>query len=141
MLLAIASVRMFSHSLAVHEGRISYLPENVLTLTSFNDFRMFQQDKDNPRRFVFSDKYDGGFESYLRFVIPNFDPSPYKLVLRLRARPELLWKSKVRSARETLDGVSVLGDIATYDISMKDSSSFVWTDNRCYVGVMFPNQH
>ena len=134
----LGAVRMFSHALAVHQGKLSYLPKNVQEIATFNDCLMFKRDKDNPKRFVFRDNMAGNVEAYLRFAIPDFDPSAYRLVLRLRSRPDLLRQSKIRSARDTLEGGDVMGDIATYQISMRDASSFVWSDKKCYVGVMFP---
>ena len=137
LLAAIAAIRVFNHSLAVHEGRISYLPESVRTLISFNDCLLFRQDGNNPRRFVFCDSGDGG-EGYLRFAIPDFDPSGCKLTLRIKARPELLRNSRMRSAREIGTGGTIVNDVATYCISFEERNSFLWSDNKCYVGVRFP---
>ena len=138
MLLLVMGIRVTCYFLAVYEGRVSCLPESIRQMSTFNDIRGFSVDPENPRKYLVSDDYRRLDHCYLRFVIPNIDPSQYKLVLRMSARADLLKHSMVRSARGTANSPVVGGSIATYEISMKNSTAFLWDDGKCYVGVMFP---
>ena len=59
--------------------------------------------------------------------------------MRLKAREDLLKKSRAKSGQNMWDSAVVDGDMATYNISMKDPKAFLWNDGKCYVGVFFPN--
>lgn len=126
--------------LTTHLSSTSDSLKKISGLDAFNDVSGFQMKNDNPSVFVVEgDALKKGKEPYLRFSIPDFDPSSYKLILKLRARPGILKAGKIRSARGSWDGGVIDGDIITYDISMKDKSTFLWEDNKCYVGVSFPS--
>ena len=137
VVLLILMVSMLSFSVAEYEGRIPDLPEMVKGVTQFNDLALFEFSADSPNIYRFRDDPTRN-EAYLRFAIPGFDPSAYRLRLRIKARPELLKDAKVRSARDLRHGGDVKGDVATFDIPMEDSAPFMWTDGRCYVGLAFP---
>lgn len=137
--LVAAAWRFVCFSAAKYVGRYPPMPEVIANIETFNNVSGFEQDAGNPRRFKFCKgnvMMDGN--GYLRFAIPDFDPSPYQLRLKLKARHELLKAARVRTARDVRHGGDVNGDIATFDIPMKDSTPFVWSDGKCYVGVTFP---
>ena len=138
-LVAVAAFRMSSFFLDAHEGRHSFLPASVKKLTTFNNLAGFKPDPQNPRCFTYSESRERLADCYLRFAISDFDPSPYRLLLRLRARADLLKKSRVKTGQNAWERAAVDGDLATYRISMKDAKAFLWNDGRCYVGVFFPN--
>ena len=136
--LLILMVRMLSFSVAEYERRIPALPEQVRNLSHFNDCSMFEAIAGPPNaiyRFLGNSSRP---EAYLRFAIPGFDPSPYLLRLKIKARPGLLKAARVRSARDTQQGGDVKEDVATFDIAMNDATPFLWTDGKCYVGLTFP---
>ena len=136
-LAAIAAIKLFSYSLAVYEGRISELPEELRSVTTFNDCSMFAQEQGNPRRFVFC-RDTGRAEAYLRFRIPKFDPSDYALRFSVRARPALLKDALLRTARSRVRCGKVGDGVITFSVDMKDSAAFMWSDGACYVGVTLP---
>jgi len=129
--------RMLLFSIAEYEGRIPALPEQVKSITQFNDLALFELADGSSNVYRFREN-SSRTEAHLRFALPGFDPSPYQLRLKLKARPELLKAARVRTARDVRHGGDVKGDIATFDISMKDPTPFVWSDGKCYVGVTFP---
>ena len=113
--------------------------EKIAAVRTFNDVSLFKVDPKNPRRFIFVNDSKAG-EAYLRFRIPDFTPSDYKLSLCIRANPSVLNGCVVRTAKSVLSdnrGV-VKGDIATYVIDMNDADTFMWSDKACYVGVSLP---
>ena len=138
-LVAVAVFRMNSFFLAAHEGRISFLPASAKKLTTFNNLSGFKPDPGNPRSFIYVSNIERVGDCYLRFAISDFDPSPYRLLFRLKSRADLLKKSKVKMGQNMWGSAVVNGDMATYNIPMRDSKAFLWNDGRCYVGVFFPN--
>ena len=138
-LVAVAVFRMNSFFLAAHEGRFSFLPASVKKLTTFNNLSGFKPDPGNPRRFTYVSNRERIGDCFLRFAVSDFDPSSYRVLLHLKAREDLLKKSRAKSGQNTWESAVVNGDMATYNISMKDSKAFLWNDGKCYVGVFFPN--
>ena len=138
VILLILMVNMLSFSVAEYEGRLPELPEQVKSISQFNDCSLFEVINNAPNAIYQLRDNPTCTEAYLRFAIPGFDPSACRLRLRIKARPELLKDAKVRSARDLRHGGDVMGDVATFDIPMEDSAPFMWTDGRCYVGLAFP---
>lgn len=137
VLAAFSAIRLFSYARALYQGDISELPEEVRLIRTFNDCSMFVQNQNNHRLFTFSrDKNKA--EAYLRFRVPKFNPSDYMLRFSIRARPELLKDSFLRTAKKRIKFGKVKDDIMTFVIDMKDDQSFMWNDGACYVGVGLP---
>lgn len=130
---AVLMGRMVMFSLAAHEGRIPQMPE----LSEFNNLAMFRLRGGADRIYEFVDG-EKRAEGYLRFALADFNPSAFNLRIVVRSRPELLKSAMVRSAKSTWGGGVVDGDMAIFDISMKDTDSFLWSDGKCYVGISFP---
>lgn len=116
------------------------MPEAIASIKTFNDISYFNRDAVNPRRFVYVPNDSSPHDAYMRFAIPGIDPSHYLLRLKINARPELLKAARVRSARDVRQGGDVKGNVATFDIVMKDAMPFMWTDGKCYVGLTFPRE-
>ena len=133
----LSTIRVFVYSRMLCEGRIDILPSNIKSIETFNDCSLFIRDKKVRSRFLFVND-DKRAEAYLRFSIPNLNPAAYKVVIRIKARADLLREGRIRTAKSCYDGGTVVGDVATYEISMANASDFMWTDNKCYVGVWFP---
>ena len=113
--------------------------EKIAAVRTFNDISLFKMAPKDPRRFVFTNDSKAS-EAYLRFRIPEFNPSDYKLTLCIRASPSVLNGCVVRTAKSVLsDNRGIIkGDIATYTIDMNDADTFMWSDKACYVGVTMP---
>lgn len=108
----------------------------IASLKSFNNISNFVPDPKNPRRFRFVPQQGRGY-AYLRFRIPQADPSGWQLKMRIRARPFVLKHLVVRSAREIMRkaGGEIDGDVATFTINMSPTDTFLWNDGSCYVGL------
>ena len=132
-IIAVLMVRMLLLSLDAYDGMIPQMPE----LSGFNNLAMFKLCDGSDRVYEVVDEGNRQ-EGYLRFAIVDLDPSAFSLRIVVKARCELLRNAMIRSAKDSWRGGVINGDVATFDISMKDVDTFMWSDGRCYVGISFP---
>lgn len=109
----------------------------VAALTTFNNRSSFVPVAERGRRFRFN-AGDKSPEAYLRFRIPDFDPTGYVLKLKLKASPRVLGTCTMRSAKGSGAKCRVKGDEGDLAIDMDPVDQFLWgADHCCYVGVGF----
>ena len=133
VIIAALMVRMLLLSLDVYDGRIPQMPK----LAGFNNLSMFKLCDGSDRVYEVVDEINRP-EGSLRFAFVDIDPSLLSLRIVVKARGELLRSAKIRSARSSWGGGVINGDVATFDISMRDVDTFMWNDGKCYVGISFP---
>ena len=129
----------FSYALGRYQAAFHVpMSVKVKSVRTFNNCLAFVQDASNPRMFRATGEKQIA-EAFLRFAIDRFDPTGYRLTMKVRCPRALLEACYLRSAADcTKEEKKLHDDIAEFDVDLSDVSKYVWTDGTCYVGVGFP---
>ena len=110
----------------------------VRSVSTFNNCLGFIPDASNVRVFKATGEKQIP-EAFLRFAIARFDPTGYRLTMKVRCPQALLESCYLRSAAHCSKVEKELhDDVAEFVVDLSDISKYVWTDGTCYVGVGFP---
>ena len=129
----------FSYSLWRYQAAFHVpMSAKVRSVSTFNNCLGFASDALTPRLFKATGEKQAQ-EAFLRFALAAFNPTGYRLTMKVRGPRALLEACYLRSATGCSVKEKVLhDDVAEFDVDLSDVSKFVWSDGTCYVGIGFP---